>query len=599
MPSYSSKGIDISNDKNYINDRIYPKDSSLFYSGILDMPDKLVSSVNSYDIVLDNIDSDLMINNDTDIKITNLGGADKSSLFEKVLTESTDYPNKFKLTLKILTSDLTDTEIQAITNNIYYININAKVDLSKSIDQFDDSTGIKKYNYISYSQINDSKDTSNETISSTISLPSVNLTIHPIESITKELIGDSYTITKFLYKPYEVVPKEISGFDYINSDVPLTGNSSNLIVNLSYKDIESPIGSGKLTTVDLNDSAKLLAADDYSVFLTDWSDNFTPKDKIKITLTPNQNIEGIVSKVGKNSFTITLEDEAGNTSIVTVPIVVVDPTGGNITVHYKDTENNYIAPDATISGQIGDPYLTEQLSVDGYTFKEVQGNIAGVLTAEPQTVTYIYTKNPVIGTDVTIQYHDTEGNTIAPDIVKSGNIGDSYISEQLTIDGYTFKEIIGNPTGSFTDTAQTVTYIYTKNSVAGSDITIHYQDSDGNTIAPDVVKSGNIGDSYSSELLTIDGYTFKEVTGNPNGIFTDSAQTVTYVYTKNKTTLSTESSESDPISEGKITLPNSGSTTNGLPKTGEANSSILTIFGTMMLLTTGGYILNLTRKKRN
>ncbi|WP_152994112.1 MucBP domain-containing protein, partial [Lactococcus lactis] len=31
-----------------------------------------------------------------------------------------------------------------------------------------------------------------------------------------------------------------------------------------------------------------------------------------------------------------------------------------------------------------------------------------------------------------------------------------------TIDGYTFKEVQGNSTGTFTDQAQTVTYVYTK-----------------------------------------------------------------------------------------------------------------------------------------
>ncbi|PFT72935.1 hypothetical protein COK70_31700, partial [Bacillus thuringiensis] len=63
-------------------------------------------------------------------------------------------------------------------------------------------------------------------------------------------------------------------------------------------------------------------------------------------------------------------------------------------------------------------------------------------------------------------------------------------------DGYTFKEVKGNPTGAFTDKEQTVTYVYTKNPVAGGSVTARYVDDKGNTISDNVVKTGNIGESY-------------------------------------------------------------------------------------------------------
>ena len=44
-----------------------------------------------------------------------------------------------------------------------------------------------------------------------------------------------------------------------------------------------------------------------------------------------------------------------------------------------------------------------------------------------------------------------------------GNIGETYNTEQKTIEGYTFKEVQGNTTGQFTDQVQTVNYVYTKN----------------------------------------------------------------------------------------------------------------------------------------
>ncbi|WP_200849481.1 MucBP domain-containing protein, partial [Enterococcus sp. CSURQ0835] len=85
--------------------------------------------------------------------------------------------------------------------------------------------------------------------------------------------------------------------------------------------------------------------------------------------------------------------------------------------------------------------------------------------ADPQTVTYIYTKDPVQTASVTASYQNTEGDPIAPNVVKNGNVGDPYTTEQKTIPGYALKEIKGDKTGIFKDKAQTITYIYTKAAV--------------------------------------------------------------------------------------------------------------------------------------
>ncbi|TDW16946.1 MucBP-like protein [Breznakia blatticola] len=136
------------------------------------------------------------------------------------------------------------------------------------------------------------------------------------------------------------------------------------------------------------------------------------------------------------------------------------------------------------------------------------------------------------GEPVTIKYQDTDGQAIIDDIQLEGNIGETYTSEQKTFAGYTFKEVIGNPQGSFSDEAQTVTYVYTKDVVAGMPVTVKYQDTDGNVIAKEDILQGNIGESYTTSQKQIPGYTYKEVIGNQNGTFSDQAQTIIYVYTK-------------------------------------------------------------------
>ena len=141
-----------------------------------------------------------------------------------------------------------------------------------------------------------------------------------------------------------------------------------------------------------------------------------------------------------------------------------NPVAATVTVKYIDTQGNSISDYIPLSGNVGQEYTTEQKIISGYTFKEVQGNKSGLLSTTPQTVTYIYTKNPIeikTGT-VTIKYVDTNGNSISDEITKSGNVGSLYTSEQKKILGYNFKEIQGIEEGQFTIESQTVTYVYTK-----------------------------------------------------------------------------------------------------------------------------------------
>ncbi|MGF7407585.1 MucBP domain-containing protein, partial [Lactococcus lactis] len=268
--------------------------------------------------------------------------------------------------------------------------------------------------------------------------------------------------------------------------------------------------------------------------------------------------------------------------------------GAAVTVKYVDTKGNVISDEAIKSGNVGDSYTTEQKTIDGYTFKEVQGNATGTFTDQAQTVTYVYTKKPVLGAAVTVKYVDTEGNVISDEAIKSGNVGDSYTTEQKTIDGYTFKEVQGNATGTFTDQAQTVTYVYTKKPVLGAAVTVKYVDTEGNVISDEAIKSGNVGDSYTTEQKTIDGYTFKEVQGNATGTFTDQAQTVTYVYTKKVLSELNLSSSSN----SKTQFVSSKEQIKTLPQTGENSTFtfVVSILGSLLLGV--GLVLSLLRTRK-
>ena len=223
----------------------------------------------------------------------------------------------------------------------------------------------------------------------------------------------------------------------------------------------------------------------------------------------------------------------------------------DVTIEYVDTEGNEIHPSQTISGNVGDSYdaSTEkyQLKIDGYTLDKSQlpENSKGMFSETAQTVTYIYTKNPIPAADVTVEYADTEGNEIHASQTISGNVGDSYDAStekyQLAIEGYTLDEsqLPENHKGVFSETAQTVTYVYTKNPIPVADVTVEYVDTEGKEVHPSQVISGNVGESYDASTekyqLKIDGYTLdkSQLPENSKGMFSETAQTVTYIYTKN------------------------------------------------------------------
>lgn len=156
--------------------------------------------------------------------------------------------------------------------------------------------------------------------------------------------------------------------------------------------------------------------------------------------------------------------------------VIVDPASvGEVTVKYVDTDGNEIHQVQSLTGAVGETYDTTttdyQLAIDGYTLDSTQlpDNMTGTFSDTAQTVTYIYTKDPIRAADITVEYVDNEGNQIHESQTLIGNIGEKYdvstADYQLPIDGYTLdiNQLPDNMTGTFNDTAQTVTYVYTKN----------------------------------------------------------------------------------------------------------------------------------------
>ncbi|EAD5532608.1 class 1 internalin InlJ [Listeria monocytogenes] len=281
-----------------------------------------------------------------------------------------------------------------------------------------------------------------------------------------------------------------------------------------------PIKGEDVTVHYLDDKGEKLADDE--VLSGNLDDPYTSSAKdipdYTLTTTPDN---------ATGTFTTTSQSV---TYVYTKNIVAAEP----VTVNYVDDTGKTLSPSETLNGNVGDTYNATAKQIDGYTLSAEPTNATGQFTSSAQTVNYIYTKNPAPEKGVVeIHYVDEDNKQLNSTTEISGTIGDNYTTEPKTIEGYTLTTTPGNATGTFTTGSQTVTYVYTKNIEAAEPITVNYVDANGKTLAPSETLNGNVGDTYKATAKQIDGYTLSAEPTNATGQFTNSAQTVNYIYTKN------------------------------------------------------------------
>ncbi|WP_341776799.1 class 1 internalin InlJ [Listeria monocytogenes] len=281
-----------------------------------------------------------------------------------------------------------------------------------------------------------------------------------------------------------------------------------------------PIKGEDVTVHYLDDKGEKLADDE--ILSGNLDDPYTSSAKdipdYTLTTTPDN---------ATGTFTTTSQSV---TYVYTKNIVAAEP----VTVNYVDDTGKTLAPSETLNGNVGDTYNATAKQIDGYTLSAEPTNATGQFTSSAQTVNYIYTKNPAPEKGVVeIHYVDEDNKQLNSTTEISGTIGDNYTTEPKTIEGYTLTTTPGNATGTFTTGSQTVTYVYTKNIEAAEPITVNYVDANGKTLAPSETLNGTIGDTYKATAKQIDGYTLSAEPTNATGQFTNSAQTVNYIYTKN------------------------------------------------------------------
>lgn len=125
-----------------------------------------------------------------------------------------------------------------------------------------------------------------------------------------------------------------------------------------------------------------------------------------------------------------------------------------------------------------------------YTMSELESLYDGTHTDElAANETYVWepllTPEKAAGEPVTIHYVDQNGRTIKDDDQKTGKVDETYTIEPATIAGYTLKETQGSVTGTFTNQAQSVTFIYQSTDQSSSSSTTTSNNSSSNATSND------------------------------------------------------------------------------------------------------------------
>ncbi len=372
---------------------------------------------------------------------------------------------------------------------------------------------------------------------------------------TGVVLADSITLSGNVGENYTTTAKTIDGYSLTTTPTNANGTFSTNPQTVTYTYKKDPIAQ-PVTVNYIDTDGKTIAPTE--TLSGNVGENYT---------TTAKTIDG---------YSLTTTPANANGTFSTNPQTVTytytkDPIAQPVTVNYIDTDGKTIAPSETLTGNISENYTTTAKTIDGYSLTTTPTNAKGTFSTEPQIINYIYAKNAETAQPITVNYRNSTGQKIAKSEVLTGNIGESYSTQPKTIAGYTLTTIPPNAKGTFTTNAQTVTYMYTPIAISALPVTVNYLDENGKEIADSVVLNGRVGEAYNTLAKEIDGYTLIKTPTNANGVFSAEAQSIDYIYRKNKPVVIVNPPIKNPIIKIDSSTNVIKEETSVLPKTGDSN----------------------------
>jgi uncharacterized repeat protein (TIGR01451 family)/LPXTG-motif cell wall-anchored protein len=366
-------------------------------------------------------------------------------------------------------------------------------------------------------------------------------------------------------------------------------------------------------------------------------------DALTISLNVTSATAGTYSNGPAN---ITVRRGLDSPDTTTVTFTDPAPVPSDLVVRHVDESGTKLVEPQTQTGEVGGRYETSAQVIPGYELVSVPANATGTFATETTVVVYVYraipapkdgdlvvryvdedgtevagsdrssgtlvegttevvyvyTKTPVAPApaDLTVRWVTEDGRELADPYGYTGVVDETYTTEQKAFDGYTLVAVPVNATGALAATPTEVVYVYKPNPVvpAPADLTVRYVDESGNPVADPTHRDGELGEPYTTDAKTVDGYELVAVPANASGEMAVGTEVV-YVYRKVTpavpTTPTTPATPTPYVSQVLAADSPAATAAGGLASTGaEARTTGLLAAA---LATAGGLLVVLRRRK--
>ncbi|CAI3377754.1 MucBP domain-containing protein [Enterococcus cecorum] len=359
---------------------------------------------------------------------------------------------------------------------------------------------------------------------------------------TDENVGTSYSTEKGTFEGYHFVgmAEESAAADGVVTE------GTKHVIYLYEKDVVPEVKKGNVDVTYIAEDGTVLEAKSDVVKDGEIGSKYETEQK---------EFDGYhYVRMGEYSAERTGQVEEGTKHVVYVYAKEPEVKKGSVDVKYITTTGEVLEDVTSVkdNAPVGEDYTTEEKAFDGYHFVGMDKSsdpATGVVAEGTKHVIYLYEKDVVPEVkkgNVDVTYIAEDGTVLEAksDVVKDGEIGSEYKTEQKEFDGYHFTrmgQFSAEATGQVEEGTKHVVYVYAKDSEEkkGS-VDVKYITTTGEVLedVTSVKDNAPVGEDYTTEEKAFDGYHFvgmDKASDAATGVVAEGTKHVIYVYEKDVT----------------------------------------------------------------